>query len=134
MRLRIGKAAAGIGILMAAGWIGFAQFGSRIPVPNQPGFGDSDVNPTMEAKRMRALNADRHKNIVSETDKLVKLARELDVEIASNPTERLTPEELQKVAAIEKLAHSVKSKMAQSFGGGPDFKSPTIDRRGPYGP
>jgi hypothetical protein len=134
MRLRMGKAGAGIGILMAAGWLAFAQFGSRPPFPNQPGFGDSDVNPVMEAKRLKALNADRHKNIVSDTDKLVKLARELDAEIASNPTDRLTPEELQKVASIEKLAHSVKSKMAQSFGGGPEIKEPTIDSRGPYGP
>jgi hypothetical protein len=38
----------------------------------------------------------------------------------------LTPEELHKVAEIEKLAHNVKTKMAQSFGGGPEFHQTPI--------
>jgi hypothetical protein len=80
---------------------------------------------------MRALNADRYKSMVSDTEKLVKLARQLDAEIASNPTDGLTPEEFQKLVAIEKLAHNVKTKMAQSFGGGPEFRSPIIDTRMP---
>ena len=83
---------------------------------------------------MKALNTDRHRSMVSDTEKLVKLARQLDAEIASNPTDELTPRELQKVAAIEKLAHNVKTKMAQSFGGGPELKSPLIDIGGPNGP
>jgi hypothetical protein len=61
----------------------------------------------------------------------VKLARQLDAEIASNPTDGLTPQEVQKLAAIEKLAHNVKTKMAQSFGGGPELKSPILDIPGP---
>jgi len=80
---------------------------------------------------MKALNTDRHKTMVSDTEKLVKLARQLDAEIASNPTDAFTPEEAQKLAAIEKLAHNVKTKMAQSFGGGPEFRSPIIDTRVP---
>jgi hypothetical protein len=68
------------------------------------------------------MNADRQKSMVSDADKLVKLARQLDAEIASNPTDELTPEELRKVAEIEKLAHNVKAKMAQSFGGGPEIR------------
>ena len=83
---------------------------------------------------MRALNNDRHKAMVSDTEKLVMLARQLDAEIASNPTGELTPRELQKVLAIEKLAHNVKTKMAQSFAGGPGFKSPVIDIDGPNAP
>jgi len=83
---------------------------------------------------MRALNTDRHKSMVSDTEKLVALARQLDAEIASNPAGELTPRELQKVLAIEKLAHNVKTKMAQSFGGGPDFKSTVIDIGGPNAP
>jgi hypothetical protein len=43
----------------------------------------------------------------------------------------LTPEEVQKLQAIEKLAHNVKTKMAQSFGGGPELRPPVIDTRGP---
>jgi hypothetical protein len=81
---------------------------------------------------MRALNADRQKSMVSDADKLLKLARQLDTEIASNPTEDLTPEELRKVTEIEKLARSVKAKMAQSFGGGPQLQpTPIIPVGGP---
>lgn len=77
------------------------------------------------------MNADRQKSMVSDTDKLVKLARQLDAEIASNPTDELTPEELRKVAEIEKLAHNVKAKMAQSFGGGPEVRPSPISVGGP---
>ena len=75
---------------------------------------------------MRAMNVDRHKSMVSDTDKLVKLARQLDAEVASNPTDALTPEQLRKVAEIEKLARNVKTKMAQSFEGGPRFIQPSV--------
>lgn len=72
-------------------------------------------------RRVRSLNVERHKSMVSDTDKLLKLARQLDAEIASNSTDELTPDEMRKVEEIEKLAHNVKTKMAQSFGGGPVF-------------
>lgn len=105
------------------------QAGSRAPA----GFGAGpDADPAFAAKRMRALNADRQKSMVSDADKLLKLARQLDTEIASNPTEELTPEELRKLTEIEKLARSVKAKMAQSFGGGPQFQqTPIVPVGGP---
>jgi hypothetical protein len=133
-RMRWGRVLAALGFLVATGWLVSAQFtpGSRIPIPTQSGLGDRpNIDPLSETKRMKALNADRHKNMVSDTEKLVKLARQLDAEIASNPTDALTPEEVQKLAAIEKLAHNVKTKMAQSFGSGPEFRPPMIDTRGP---
>jgi hypothetical protein len=83
---------------------------------------------------MKALNTDRHRSMVSDTEKLVQLARQLDAEIASNPTDELTPRELQEIVAIEKLAHNVKVKMAQSFGAGPEFRSPIIDIGSPNAP
>ena len=129
-----GRAIAALVVFVAVGWLSRAQFTSnpRVLVPAQPGFGDGpNLDPLSEAKRMKALNADRHKQMVSDTEKLVKLARQLDAEIASNPTAGLTPEEVQKLQAIEKLARNVKIKMAQSFGGGPEFKPPIIDTRGP---
>jgi len=104
----------------------------RVQAPTRPGFGNGpNLDPLSESKRMKALNADRHKSMVSDAEKLVKLARQLDAEIASNPTDGLTPQEVQKLAAIEKLAHNVKTKMAQSFGGGPELKSPILDIPGP---
>jgi hypothetical protein len=94
---------------------------------SQNGFGAGpEVDPVFAAKRMRALNADRQKSMVTDADKLLKLARQLDTEIASNPTDELTPEEMRKLAEIEKLARSVKTKMAQSFGGGPSIAPPPI--------
>lgn len=70
------------------------------------------------------MNDERHKALVSDTEKLLKLARQLDAEIASNPTDKMTPEEIHKAAEIEKLAKSVKEKMAQSFTGGPQIQLP----------
>lgn len=105
------------------------QAGSRSP----NGFGAGpEMDPGFAAKRVRALNADRQKSMVSDADKLLKLARQLDTEIASNPTEALTPEEVRKLAEIEKLARNVKAKMAQSFGGGPQLQpSPIVPIGGP---
>ena len=121
--------AAVVAIVLTGALLGWAQFGSR-GTGQITGRGSTvdafGANPSMDAKRMMALNADRHKSMVSDTEKLVKLARQLDAEIASNPTEELTPEEMHQVAAIEKLAHNVKTKMAQSFGGGPEMKPPVF--------
>jgi hypothetical protein len=139
MRSKMGwnNVAKGAGILvLAAGCFGWGQFewpkgvqpAVQVPLGGQPaGFGDAasdTLDPIIAEKRLRALNADRHKSLVSDTEKLLKLARQLDAEIASNPTGQLTPEELHKVAVIEKLAHNVKTKMAESFGGGPQLKPP----------
>jgi hypothetical protein len=133
-----GRAVAGLGVIVAAGSLLWAQYvpgsapGTRTQTVPRQGYGDGpDLDPLSEAKRMKALNTDRHRSMVSDAEKLVKLARQLDAEIASNPSDGLTPQELQKLAAIEKLAHTVKVKMAQSFGGGPEFRSPFIDMRGP---
>jgi hypothetical protein len=133
-RMGWGRAVTLLALLAAAAWLVWGQYtpNPRIQVPTRPGFGDgTNLDPSSEAKRMKALNADRHKSMVSDTEKLVKLARQLNAEVASDPKEGLTPEEVQKLAAIEKLAHNVKTKMAQSFGGGPEFQPPNIDTRGP---
>lgn len=129
-----GRAVLSLLLIATSGWLVWAQYtpGSRVQIP-QPGYGDAPNtnNPLSEEKRTKALNADRHKSMVSDTERLLKLARQLDAEIASNPTGELTPEELQKLAAIERLAHNVKTKMAQSFGAGPEFRMPPVDIRGP---
>jgi hypothetical protein len=93
--------------------------------------GAVERNPNWSQDRLRLLNAERHKSMVSDSEKLLKLARQLDAEIASNSTDELTPEELHKVGEIEKLARSVKAKMAQSFGGGPEVRPSAIPLGGP---
>jgi len=127
-------------VVFAMATPGGAQYGSPStgPLGNLPGTrSQNDVdttiesNPTWGEQRMRSLNIERHKSVVSDTDKLLKLARQLDAEVASNSTDELTPQELHKIGEIEKLAHSVKAKMAQSFGGGPEFRPTPIPLAGP---
>jgi hypothetical protein len=93
-----------------------------------------ETNPIWGEKRLRALNTERQKSIVSDTDKLLKLARQLDAEIASNSTDELTDQELHKVAEIEKLARNVKAKMAQSFGSNSGLRPLPIPGGGPGRP
>ncbi len=91
-------------------------------------FGDTDS--VDEEKRLRILNADRQKSLVADTNKLLKLANELNAEIAGANVESLTPAQLRKIAEIEKLAHNVKEKMSTSVRGTPVFQqqSPPILR------
>lgn len=130
VRPRFNVAMAALVLAFAATLLSWAQYGpaGSGPVGNPPGIrtqggGDTTVetDPIWGEQHLRALNVERHKSMVSDTDKLLKLARQLDAEIASNSTDELTPQELHKVAEIEKLARNVKAKMAQSFGSGPVF-------------
>ena len=81
------------------------------------GNGDS-VDPE---KRLRALNAERQKDLVSDANKLLKLTTELNAEIVRDNPDSLSPNQLRKVAEIEKLAHSVKDKMSTSVRGIPTY-------------
>ncbi len=83
-----------------------------------------EQNPSLPAKQMKALNEQRQKILVSDTDKLLKLAQDLNSEIASSSPSSLTPEEIHKISAIEKLAHSVKQKMSESFISSPALHDP----------
>lgn len=77
----------------------------------QPTADEPAIDPTLEQKQLLELNAKLHKEIVSDTDKLLKMVTELNAEIGSADPTSLTPEQLRKVAAIEKLAHSLRDKM-----------------------
>jgi hypothetical protein len=78
-------------------------------------------DPIEKARQLRAYNSERQKSLVSDTNKLLKLARELDEEVNSTKPDSLTAAQLRKVAEIEKLARSVKEKMSASMRGFPDF-------------
>ena len=70
----------------------------------------SILTKRMEALRMREMNADRHKHLESETNRLVDLATDLDKKMRDG--KELTPLDLSKRAAeIERLAHSVQERM-----------------------
>jgi len=79
-----------------------------------PQLGDNHSDPLMEEKRLRALNADRQKAMVGDAGKLLRLATEFNAEIEQAKPDTLTPNQMRKLAEIEKLAHSVKEKMTTS--------------------
>jgi hypothetical protein len=97
------------------------------PIGQRAGGGIEDMgnnDPVEAERRLRALNEMRQKSIVSDTNKLLKLANELNAEIASTNSETLTPDQLRKFATIEKLARSVKEKMSTPVGGLPAYQQP----------
>jgi hypothetical protein len=75
-------------------------------------FANGDYAEQLE--RMRALNRERQKTMISDTNKLLKLATELDMEVKSDDADSLTPSQMRTLASIEKLAHDVKDKMTYS--------------------
>ncbi len=84
----------------------------RQQFPSRPGFDSSgDYDSEMNGKRQLALNIERQKRMVADTNKLLKMARELNDEVAASNAGTLTPEQLHKIAEIEKLARSVKEGM-----------------------
>lgn len=80
-----------------------------------------DPNPAMIERRILALNIERQKQMVADADKLLKLARELNEEVAKANTGTLTADELHKIAEIEKLARNVRQRMTDTAGLGPDM-------------
>ncbi len=113
-----------------------AEPASQQPIPNPmnqqsrglyDGFGDKD--PVLAARQMRALNADRQKSLVSDTEKLLKLAKQLNSEIETSNQNELTQVQLREIADIEKLARNVKEKMSTSFVGGPSFEPIPLQHR-----
>jgi len=91
------------------------------------GQNDSASDPVFRQKQLRLLSAEKHKSIVSNTAKLLKLVTELNDEIGSTNPASLTPDQLRMVAAIEKLAHSVKEDMRT-----PVEETPVILDPGPH--
>lgn len=98
---------------------------------NQSPFGNSpfDDDSAMVHRQMNALNAERQKVLVSDTAKLLKLAQELNTEVASSTANSLSPDQMRKIANIEKLAHSVKQKMSESVINGPALHDPILPLR-----
>ena len=81
---------------------------------------------------MRQLNEAQHKSMVSDTDKLLRLATELTSEINSTNPTSLNSDQLRKIAEIEKLARSVKDKMRISLQGAPGYMDATPQTGSPY--
>ena len=63
-------------------------------------------------KDFNALNAHRRKQVSEDTEKLVKLASDLKIEVDKSGSETLSTSAIRKAQAIEKLARDIKEKMA----------------------
>ena len=109
-----------VGRSQSGSGMGSGQNSSRMPMAPRPEMGTvtaDDYDSTLMQRRLRALNMERQKELVSDTNKLLKLARELNIEVASQKSDTLTPEQLHKIAEIEKLARNVKERMTAAVGG-----------------
>jgi putative cell wall-binding protein len=98
--------------------------GLQHPFGQIPAAADDNIapgDPLWGEKQLRMLNADRQKQLVADTNKLLKIAQQLDAEIAGTNPDSLTPDQLRRIAEIEKLARSVKDKMSTSVRGAPPF-------------
>jgi nitric oxide reductase activation protein len=106
--------------LTAAGWgqqtsgQGSGHGTTSPPAPpslSPAGPGDTGVSPQMEQDQAKMRNADRQKQLVSDTQRLLALAQELKVDVDKSNKDTLSLDVIRKADEIEKLAHSVKEKM-----------------------
>ncbi len=88
-----------------------------------------DQNPPFPERQIKALNEARQKTVIADTDKLLTLARQLNAEISSSEPSSLTPEQLSKIASIEKLAHNVREKITESYVTQPFLRDPLQPQR-----
>jgi hypothetical protein len=94
--------------------------------PNMGSFTQDDGNydPMMAERRLRALNIERQKQMVSDAAKLLKLAQELNTEVAAANSGAFTPDQLRKIGEIEKLARNVRERMTTAVGETPSVLPP----------
>jgi len=65
----------------------------------------------MERKQMKMMNEERQKHLVSDTDKLLKLASELRTDVNKTSASGMSSDAARKANEIEKLAKGIRSKM-----------------------
>jgi hypothetical protein len=82
------------------------------------------LDARMEARRIAQLNRIRQKDMVSDAEKLLRLARELNADANSGGAIMSSAERMHKAAEIEKLAKNVKDKMTYAIGAPQDVAGP----------
>ena len=65
----------------------------------------------MEARRVKMQNDERHKRLVTDTEKLLALSNELKQDVDKSTKNELSLDVIRKAAEIEKLARDVKERM-----------------------
>ena len=86
-----------------------------------PHFPDKTANieredVTQDMRRLRLLNSARQKAMISDADKLLALARDLNAGIGADGSALSDSQRMRMAADIERLAHSVKEKMSYVAG------------------
>lgn len=76
------------------------------------------------AKLLGQLNAERQKSMVSDANKLLRLAQELNADLARGDSGSPTNQQARKAAEIEKLARNVREKMSYAAGMSIELSSP----------
>lgn len=79
--------------------------------PISPGEHPNPLEDKMLRQRMKALNEQRQKQLVEDTNRLLTLATELKEEVDKSSKDTLSISVIKKAEQIEKLAKSVKDKM-----------------------
>jgi hypothetical protein len=124
------SSAAGVVVVLALGAV-VAEPAGQAPIPNplgqrqqSPFDNTPDLDPLLAARQLRALNAERQKVMVTDTERILKLAQEVDSDIESGDLDAFSAVQVRKISDIEKLARDVKQKMSTSLVGGPSFHDP----------
>lgn len=95
--------------------------GSQLPSPQvvgsmpDPNDGPRETDPALEQQRIQALKIERHAEMVSDTDKLLKLTTRLNNEVERSHATSLNRSQLRTLGKIQKLAKSVRQSMDPSF-------------------
>jgi len=69
------------------------------------------VDDSAELRQAKLLRVQRQKQLISDSDKLLKLATDLKQQIDNTPAETLPADSVKKAAEIEKLAHSLRQRL-----------------------
>jgi len=110
-------------VTLLAGFLGFTAVLSaqqiHLPpaVSQSQGMGNVPVTRGDETQRKQAMaaNLQRQAEMKRDGEKLAQLTQELNVYLQTKGEGVISVDALKKAEQIEKLAHSVKSKMKQSF-------------------
>jgi hypothetical protein len=88
---------------------------------------DSNANfgGRIEARRIAQLNLIRQRSMVSDAEKLLQLAQELNADADASGTILSPAERVHKASEIEKLAKNVKEKMTYAIGAPEEMAGPT---------
>ena len=88
---------------------------------------DDGQDALMVQKRLKALNVERQKSLVSDAQKIVDLTVALDAEVKAMDGDSMTIEQIRKLNQIEKLAREVKQKMRYTPTGGLETQDPLVN-------